>query len=409
MEDKENALFFSLLRASVSGEALPPQCFAALTPERLEKFRSLAQRHDLTHLLALGLRKQGLLPAGECWSAAAIYGAARRCEALERALTEVSQALSKEEICHIPLKGAVLRGRYPEPWMRTSCDVDILVHPEDLSRSATVLREKLGYRTGRCGSHDLTLLAPDGVHLELHYSLMEDYVLEKAACVLDRVWECAEPHKGELFRLELSDEMFYFYHLAHMAKHFVHGGCGIRPFLDLWVLRNCGEKALRRREALARKGGFAAFSSAAQALASCWFSGCEMGARERRMQEFILSGGSYGSMENRVAIQQQRQGGKLRYAWVRIWLSYDVLVFQYPALRGRRWLLPLYELRRWGRLLFAGRAARSARELRLNAKTGKKTRTMIENLLDELELPVKSLEKTALRACKGTEDMLKYM
>lgn len=409
MEGKKTALFFSLLGAAVSGRTLPPQHLAALTPEQLEEFRSLAQRHDLTHLLALGLRQQGLLPAGERWGAAAIYRAARRCEALERALTEVSQALSGEGICHIPLKGAVLRGRYPEPWMRTSCDVDLLVHPEDLSRSAAVLREKLGYRIGRGGSHDLTLLAPGGVHLELHYSLMEDYVLEKAARVLERVWQYAGPRADESFRLELSDEMFWFYHLAHMAKHFVHGGCGIRPFLDLWVLRNCGENARLRREALACEGGLAAFSRAAQVLASCWFSGCEMGARERRMEEFILSGGSYGSMENRVAIQQQRQGGKLRYARARIWLSYDVLVFQYPSLRGRRWLLPLYELRRWGRLLFGGRAARSVRELRLNATTGKQTRTMIACLLDELELPVKSLEKTSLRACKDTEDMLKYM
>lgn len=28
-------------------------------------------------------------------------------------------------------------------------------------------------------------------------------------------------------------EFFAYHHLAHMKYHFVHGGCGIRTFLDL--------------------------------------------------------------------------------------------------------------------------------------------------------------------------------
>lgn len=29
----------------------------------------------------------------------------------------------------------------------------------------------------------------------------------------------------------MKEEMFYFYHIAHLAKHFEVGGCGIRQII----------------------------------------------------------------------------------------------------------------------------------------------------------------------------------
>ena len=57
------------------------------------------------------------------------------------------------------------------------------------------------------------------------------------------------------------------------------------------------------------------------------------------------------------------------YAFSRIWLPYDVLKFHYPSLEGKRILLPLYEVRRWGKLLFRGGAKRGMNELKLNSAT----------------------------------------
>ncbi len=49
-------------------------------------------------------------------------------------LNKISAALDEVQIQHIPLKGAVLRYLYPAPEMRTSVDIDVLVHEEDLER-----------------------------------------------------------------------------------------------------------------------------------------------------------------------------------------------------------------------------------------------------------------------------------
>lgn len=37
---------------------------------------------------------------------------------------------------------------------------------------------------------------------------------------------------------KMSKELFLLYHIYHMAKHFIHGGCGIKPFIDLWIIKN---------------------------------------------------------------------------------------------------------------------------------------------------------------------------
>ena len=56
--------------------------------------------------------------------------------------------------------------------------------------------------------------------------------------VLAQIWDTAVSAGPGSHRLLLADEMFYFYHIAHMVKHFEVGGCGIRPFLDLWIMNH---------------------------------------------------------------------------------------------------------------------------------------------------------------------------
>ncbi|MFX7845188.1 nucleotidyltransferase family protein, partial [Acinetobacter baumannii] len=77
---------------------------------------------------------------------------------------------------------------------------------------------------------------PSGQHIELHFNLIEDHRIKGASAILNRVWDAAVPCGGWTYQYEMPDELFYFYHIAHMAKHVENGGCGIRPFLDIWVL-----------------------------------------------------------------------------------------------------------------------------------------------------------------------------
>ena len=149
-----------------------------------------------------------------------------------------------------------------------------------------------------------------------------------------------------------------------MAYHFVHGGCGIRPFLDLYFLKknlSFDEENLRKHLCACSLEHF--YESIAK-LSAVWFGEDEPNDLTEEMQEYLLSGGIYGTMENRISVAQKEKGGRLRHLFGRIFLPYEDLVTQYPVLKKHKILTPICQIRRWRRILFDGRAKRSMRELR---------------------------------------------
>jgi hypothetical protein len=124
-----------------------------------------------------------------------------RYEKLAYAQKEISEIFTREKIPHVLLKGAVIRCFYPHPWHRSSCDVDILVHEEDLSRACAALCDRAGYRVeGKKKFHDIHLYSQGGVHLELHFNLLSTY--ERCDAVLSRVWDFANENANNCYLLK---------------------------------------------------------------------------------------------------------------------------------------------------------------------------------------------------------------
>lgn len=381
-------ILFALLRAEVCGTEPDESCKEALTPEVLPRLYALAKHHDLAHIVAAALDRLGLLSDDEVSEKfrkqqfVAVY----RYERLQYELTQVSGVLEDAGIAFVPLKGSVLRQYYPEPWMRTSCDIDILVHEEDLDRAAEVLVSRIEYRKENKGSHDLQMFSPSGIHLELHYNLIEEIYDEGAHRLLSGVWEYLQPEEGYQYRFRMTDAMFYFYHVAHMAKHFSHGGCGIRPFMDLWILEHRMEHSDEARNELLEQGGLRKFAEAGRALSEVWFAGESEDELSGQMANYILTGGVYGNLDNMVAVQRTQRGGKLRYLLSRVFLPYEVIKFHYPVLEKHRWLTPFYEVRRWFKLLQRGRMKRSLHELNVTASISGENAAQTDDLIRKLGL-----------------------
>lgn len=386
--ERVSEIMMNLIASDVCGKAIDSENLH-LTDDDLKQLYMLSKKHDLAHLVGDALIRHKLLPDdGEIKTKfeKQIMTAVYRYERMNYELNNLSEALNQAKIPFIPLKGSVLRQYYPEPWKRTSCDIDILVHHADLDNAVKLLTEHLEYRAEAEQSHDIGMHSPGGVHVELHYCLLESNMVEGAEEVLETVWEQSVPVQGFPYRYVMSNEMFYYYHIAHMAKHFQIGGCGVRPFLDLWILNRNIVYNTEKLNALLEEGGLLTFAVIARQLAEVWFENGEHNAVTKETEKFILSGGVYGTMDNRVAVQQIRKGGKLRYAISRIWLPYDMLIFRYPSLEGKRILLPFYEVRRWGKLLFCGSAKRGAREMKLNSSKTKAEQSNINELLTHLGL-----------------------
>ena len=386
MDRHKKQMLFSLLRSAICGTGLTEEEFNGYSPELLQDLLEISLKHDLAHLLAYGLKQNGLITKDNAEIEKLIFKAVFRYQRLKYDYDNLCQALERAEIPFVPLKGSVIRKYYPEPWMLTSCDRDILVHEEDTEKAKAILIDGHGYIYNEKTSHDLSFFTPAKTHIELHYNLLEEGLANESAEVLKNVWRTSFPRDGYSFWYEMTDEFYYFYHVAHTAKHFSNGGCGIRPLIDLLLLDAVEDADTEKRDELLRQGNLLTFANTARKLGRVWFKNAEYDSVSQKMEDYILVGGVYGIETNRVMVQQQQRGGKFKYAISRIFLPYRQLKYQYPILQKYKWLTPFMEVRRWFKLIFRGGVKRSVNELKTNSSITKEQAEMTQTLLKEIGL-----------------------
>ena len=404
-----NRILFSLIASVVdpAGDGafdVPKTEGIPLDSKTLKAVYSHAKRHDLGHLLAGAMREnakcrmqnaeldEALTPgelresgeravgdgasqashSGRGVGIADGEGATDLIETLERAeLTavwrvrnieneqgRVRRCLEEAGIPFILLKGAVMRSYYPAAWMRTSSDIDVLVPGGDMPRAIAVIEEKLGYEISTTEPHDASMYAKSGVHLDMH-TLFEGDREDEA--LLNAAWRDSSD-KGGVERF-LTPEHFYFYHVAHMAEHVRNGGCGIRPFIDLYLLNAKLHYDRASTEALLTEYGLDKFEAVAVKLSESWMRGTESEAL-LPFEDYILTGGVYGTIEQTVAAKRRDGHGKLGYLMHRIFMPYSELKERHPRLDGRPWLTPFFEVWRWCGLVIPSRLKRSRKELK---------------------------------------------
>lgn len=366
-----SSVMFTLLRCEIEGTELCCDLKNLITPEILPALFKISKKHDLAHLVGDVLDRNNLLPEDSEIQerflqerSMAVY----RVEQLNHELEQICRIFEDNELPHIPLKGSVLRGYYPQSWMRTSCDIDILVKKEDLQRAVQVLKDS-GFKYKETQSHDVQFWAESGVHIELHFDLIEESVAEKSAETLAHAWERTNPCEGWKYRLEFDNEFFYLYHIAHMAKHFLNGGCGIRPFLDIWILNRKVAFNAKEKEKLLKQAELCTFEQNAKKLSKIWFENEKYDELSVQIENYILNAGVYGSLDNQIALKQVQLGGKRKQFVSRIFLPYSFLKLTYPNLEKYPVLFPFYQVRRWFRIVFGKHNKKAFRELKGIATT----------------------------------------
>ena len=119
---EERQILFELLKNEVLGKKT---ALGALDDGTARRLLSLAEKHDLSFLVADGLQKSGAvdkdLPVYTEINNE-IYKTIRRTEQFNHTIKTVKSIFSDAKIKFVPLKGAVIRGYYPNELMRTSCD-----------------------------------------------------------------------------------------------------------------------------------------------------------------------------------------------------------------------------------------------------------------------------------------------
>ena len=342
MQQTVKKVFFELLRCEIKGDKINEEVKSLINPKILALLFKLSKQHDLAHLLCDALDKNRLLQEGEIKNA--FYKernlAVFRHEQMQYEFVQIATALKERAIEFIPLKGAVIREFYPQPWMRTSCDIDILIKPSQIDMASNVLAQKLNYKKDKTSGHDVHLFSQSGVHLELHYKLNEK---DGDQSIVSSVWDYTVDDK--VYQKRLTGEFFYLYHLSHMANHFKMGGCGVRSLLDLWVMQGKIIYDETNISQMLEKENLLDFARAIEGLISVWFEKSSTNDFYDELENYILFAGMYGDMTNRVAVAKAKENRGNRVLLTRVFLPYDKLKIKYPKLAKHRVLYPYYTVK----------------------------------------------------------------
>ena len=164
------------------------------------------------------------------------------------------------------------------------------------------------------------------------------------------------------------------------------GGCGFRPFIDVWILNHKKSFDAQKRKALLQKGKLQAFAQTVETLAEVWFSGLPHTDVTRRLENYILCGGVYGNSENKNLVRRSKKKSKFAYFMSRLFMPYERLCFDYPKLINRKWLYPFYTVKRWFSKLFKGRAKSALSEMKNAAQLSDESVEGVKALMQDLGL-----------------------
>lgn len=146
------------------------------------------------------------------------------------AIAALLSVLTKAEIPHLLVKGAVLRNMYPVPALRTSGDTDVIVKNSDYLGVIKLL-EKNEFETIKVDGNVATLQL-GGERFEIHTELESINVQSKIyfSTPFDDISECS----GYTYKLMPIYHLIYV--ITHIAHHMKIGGAGIRMLMDIDVL-----------------------------------------------------------------------------------------------------------------------------------------------------------------------------
>lgn len=319
----------------------------SLCKEDVQRIEIIAKRQSIIPIIIEGLNNLGcsdlLSEEMNIQKAKAVYDYHQRNESLK----QIATAFEADAIDFIPLKGAVLRVLYPQPWMRTSNDIDVLVRDSSVERATVSLEKRTGFKKFKMGFHDVHF-ANEKVHLELHFNLLDDVGLIDDVFAL--AWNYAKPEEnGYCYKFTAEYQMFYI--VAHACKHFKGGGgIGIRPLLDIWLLKTRTVFDDDEVCALCDKAGILKFYETCISLLSTWFENKSHTALTRDFEELVLSGGVFGSAHLKILSRKRRKKG-VKYALSRLFIKNTRLKGMYPICKKYPILIPLYQMKRWIYLL----------------------------------------------------------
>lgn len=286
-------------------------------------------------------------------------------------ICSIGNALEKNGISYLVVKGIGIAQTYPEPFTRIMGDHDIIVKKEDFAEAKEVIC-KLGYSTKSNIStyKDVSLFIEGALTIELHHALLHVGREPYADVFTETLWY--EPVKLELFCGHISvpsPEMHFKYIVLHMMKHLKGGGVGLKFLLDIKYYSVFYKIDLEKQLQYFNEIGYGEFYRAIITL--CHYKvGMPVDSitwlyeREEKvielLTEFIAESGAFGkgSEKHRITGYYEKYESsinvknEIRLLLVFLFPPKDLISEKYGYINERHWLLPIAWAHRLFNILF---------------------------------------------------------
>lgn len=372
-----------LIKSAISDVEITNNSFTLSEKELLNIYK-ISNNHDLSQLVWRALQKNKIEVSDKIAEKFKdkTYIAVSRYEQIMFETENLQNIFEKEKIPYMFLKGACIRKYYPEPWLRTSCDVDILIK-KDMRNKIVALLDKNGYKKESFDIHNVLLIAPSDLHIELHFSIKEN--MKEADKILQRAWEYSNLTEDGKCMYHFDNEYFMFYLFAHAAAHFLSGGCGLKPFVDLYILEKNISYDSDKLNMLLEKGKIRVFADKMRELAYHWFENGELTDVTQKMEEYVLIGGAYGTDMNSKMVEIKKNKNPL-HLLRRIFLPYEEIRTQYPIIDKHPILTPFCEIARIARIVFGGKLANKMSDAKDISENYADSKASVEEMINQLNL-----------------------
>ena len=322
------------------------ECNINLDEGEFENLYTISKKHSIANIVYYGLQKNKIKLVPETEEQFSKYTYTHLCQYVQQSnkLNKIKNLLNQNNIPYIVLKGSRMRKYYPSADMRTSCDIDILFDAEDSKITEILLANNFQFDVD--GGTTINFRVPPMVEVEMHRYLFDNRL--DFSDYFDDMFSKSVKASPETSEFIMSEEDFYAYMVAHMAKHFSRYGSGVRTVLDLYVYhKNAPDNFdYSKAKSILKEIGLFDFEQRIYTLISKWFSGEEWTETDLNLTDYIVGAGIYGNRkivdslklidEEDASVAKQKQNIRFLFP------SVSYMSIQYPILKKMPFLLPFY-------------------------------------------------------------------
>lgn len=234
------------------------------------------------------------------------------------------------------VKGATTKEAYPQDYMRSMHDMDMMIHERDFKKASKMMKS-LGFEEFYDHEKHLVFTKKPWIIVEMHRKLIPGG--EVSHEYFNDIWPLCEPYQDykNVVRMNLEDS--YVFVVIHLIRHFKFTGIEIRDVLDIYLLNEKYQKVYQwdRINEKLEEFGAKEFEENIRRIAYDWFGDEEIEAFSAE-EQFILEG---ASVRNNVNYHIGERQGKGAYLVRLFFPEFKVMKEKYPVLKRVPILLPV--------------------------------------------------------------------